>query len=140
MRQGRRKEFAAFGWDPETIPDPQAEETFMRSKLDWDECIQPAHKELLEWHRTLFAIRGRFAELTDGRFDAATVDFDEDARWLTMTRGALSVACNFAEEEQRVPVGDLNAKEILLASEEDVRLESGAAVLPGHAVAIVKAV
>ena len=28
VREGRRKEFAAFGWKPEDIPDPQAPETF----------------------------------------------------------------------------------------------------------------
>ena len=30
-------EFAAFGWNPEEIPDPQAVETFERSKLNWSE-------------------------------------------------------------------------------------------------------
>ena len=37
VSEGRRKEFAAFGWDPSGIPDPQATETFERSRLRWDE-------------------------------------------------------------------------------------------------------
>src|SRR5690606_7306946 len=35
IRQGRRREFAAFGWDAESIPDPQAIETFRRAQLNW---------------------------------------------------------------------------------------------------------
>ena len=34
---GRREEFAAFGWKPEEVPDPQSLETFERSILKWDE-------------------------------------------------------------------------------------------------------
>ena len=37
VSEGRRREFAAFGWDPEVIPDPEKVETFERSKLKWDE-------------------------------------------------------------------------------------------------------
>jgi maltooligosyltrehalose trehalohydrolase len=34
VREGRRQEFVAFGWDPEPIPDPQTPAPFERSKLD----------------------------------------------------------------------------------------------------------
>ena len=34
VREGRRREFAAFGWHGEA-PDPQAEATFAGSRLDW---------------------------------------------------------------------------------------------------------
>ena len=37
VREGRRVEFAGFGWAPEAIPDPQDPATFARSKLDWQE-------------------------------------------------------------------------------------------------------
>lgn len=37
VSEGRRREFAAFGWKPEDVPDPQDAETFRRSKLDWAE-------------------------------------------------------------------------------------------------------
>src|ERR1700721_647084 len=37
VKEGRRGEFAAFGWDPTDIPDPEAVETFRRSKLNWGE-------------------------------------------------------------------------------------------------------
>ena len=37
VSEGRRREFAAFGWSPEQVPDPQAPETFEASVLRWDE-------------------------------------------------------------------------------------------------------
>ena len=35
--EGRIREFAAMGWDPDVVPDPQEPDTFRRSKLDWSE-------------------------------------------------------------------------------------------------------
>ncbi len=43
VRRGRRAEFAAFGWKPEEIPDPQDERTFRASRLRWDERAAAGH-------------------------------------------------------------------------------------------------
>src|SRR4051794_1908426 len=51
VRAGRRREFAAHGWAEEDVPDPQAEETFAASTLDWAELDDPAHAAMLSWHR-----------------------------------------------------------------------------------------
>ena len=40
VQRGPRDEFAAHGWDRDDVPDPQADETFERSRLDWDEPAQ----------------------------------------------------------------------------------------------------
>jgi maltooligosyltrehalose trehalohydrolase len=49
-REGRRKEFAAWAsFSGEDVPDPQAVETFERSKLDW----RPAE----QWFRDALALR-----------------------------------------------------------------------------------
>ena len=52
VRKGRREEFKAFAWQGE-VPDPAAEETFLRSRID------RARKDLaaLEWHRALLKLR-----------------------------------------------------------------------------------
>ncbi|MEZ6138951.1 MAG: malto-oligosyltrehalose trehalohydrolase [Zavarzinella sp.] len=76
---GRRREFGAFTAfrDPEkreTIPDPQAESTFLASKLQWDETRSMPHagmlklyQDLLQFRSTEIAPRGteRFIELID---------------------------------------------------------------------------
>ena len=59
VRDGRRREFAAFGWDPATIPDPQDLATFERSRLDWEEPAASPHRDLLAWHRMLIDLRRR---------------------------------------------------------------------------------
>jgi len=59
VRQGRRREFASFGWAPEDVPDPQSPLTFERSRLDWSEPGRPEHAELLDWHKALIALRRR---------------------------------------------------------------------------------
>jgi maltooligosyltrehalose trehalohydrolase len=59
---GRREEFAAFRAfsDPavrETIPDPQADETFERSRLRWEERDLAEHSRILALYRALLSLR-----------------------------------------------------------------------------------
>jgi maltooligosyltrehalose trehalohydrolase len=56
VRQGRRREFSAFAWQGEP-PDPQAEETFLRSKLNWDLKKAGHHQVLWKWYQTLIRLR-----------------------------------------------------------------------------------
>ncbi len=56
VRRGRREEFAAFGW-PGEPPDPQAPETFLRSKLDLELRGQQPHRTLLDYYRELLRLR-----------------------------------------------------------------------------------
>jgi len=62
VRRGRREEFASFGWEGEP-PDPQAEETFLGSKLQWPLRDRPRHREMLAFHRELLALRREVAPL-----------------------------------------------------------------------------
>ena len=54
VRKGRREEFASFAWKGE-VPDPQAEETFERSKLR--RASDGRHGLLKEFYRELIRIR-----------------------------------------------------------------------------------
>jgi maltooligosyltrehalose trehalohydrolase len=137
VSQGRRREFAAFGWDPEDVPDPQAPETFMRSKLDWSEPAREPHASLLDWHRRLARLRRAYPELTDGRLDRVSVDFDEAGRWLTMSRGRVTLALSLAAEVRRVPLGAGRPRRLLLASSADVAVAGDAIALPPDSVAVL---
>ncbi len=64
VRDGRRQEFARFATFAdaalrETIPDPNAVETFRRSKLDWGLLTLPEHQGWLTFYRSLLALRKR---------------------------------------------------------------------------------
>jgi len=63
--EGRRREFAQFGWDPATIPDPQQLNIFDRSRLQWDEVTQEPHVGMLQWYRALLALRRELPSLRD---------------------------------------------------------------------------
>jgi malto-oligosyltrehalose trehalohydrolase len=62
VREGRRKEFAAFPefQDPTRraqIPDPVSASTFQSAKLRWDELNQESHEKWLRWYREILQVR-----------------------------------------------------------------------------------
>jgi maltooligosyltrehalose trehalohydrolase len=104
VSEGRRREFASFGWDPEDVPDPQAPDSFERSKLDWAELAKPDHAELLAWHRSLIALRRARPELRDGRMDRVGVDVDEEAGTLVLHRGPTTIAVELGRDPASVVI------------------------------------
>ncbi|HEX5431391.1 MAG TPA: malto-oligosyltrehalose trehalohydrolase [Bryobacteraceae bacterium] len=137
VSEGRRREFAAAGCDPENIPDPQDPDTFLRSKINWAEIEQEPHRELLEWHCQLIALRRAIPALTDGRLDRVQVRFCESGRWLAMQRGPVVLACNLGKERQAVPVPFTGA--LILASAAESVAAGSALELPPDSVAILVA-
>jgi maltooligosyltrehalose trehalohydrolase len=135
VRVGRREEFAAFGWDPAQVPDPQAVETFERSRLDWTELDEEDHAALLAWHRRLIQLRRTAPALADGDMEAVQAAYDEDERWLVVRRGDLAVVVNLAEAEQRVPVGE-PVLDVLLSSREGFAFDPSGVTLAGESVVI----
>ena len=104
VRDGRRHEFATHGWAEEDVPDPQDPATFERSRLDWAEVDKEGHRELLEWHRRLIALRRTHPQLSDPRRDRVRTCYDEDARWLVLYRGRIALACNLSDVRRSVPL------------------------------------
>jgi maltooligosyltrehalose trehalohydrolase len=95
VARGRLEEFAAMDWDTAAVPDPQDHATFQRSKLDWAELESPPAAELFELNRRLLQLRREHPDLTDPRFDQATVSFDDQQQWLLVERGSMIIAVNF---------------------------------------------
>lgn len=56
VRQGRQREFAHFGWNPEEIPDPQDPATFARSRLNRERLVD-WQLALLRWTNALIQLR-----------------------------------------------------------------------------------
>ena len=61
---GRRSEFARFSkFDSaearSSIPDPNSEQTFLRSKLDWNSLLAGPHSQWLCFYRELLSVRQR---------------------------------------------------------------------------------
>ena len=51
-QEGRKNEFAAFGWN-EDVPDPGSEKTFLNSKLDWEEEASSTGQSFEVYYRRL---------------------------------------------------------------------------------------
>ncbi len=77
VSEGRKREFAEVGMNaslrPEDVPDPQALETFTRSKLDWSELTHPAHAPVLAFYRDCLAQRAEILEGSGFRRDTWSV-------------------------------------------------------------------
>ena len=119
VSEGRKREFAAFGWSPDQIPDPEKRETFERSKLNWDELPCGVHAEMLAWYKQLIQLRRSSPSLNDGDMEHVRVAFDETLRWLRMERGLVTVLCNLGDEA--VELDNPAGLPLLLASRADVR-------------------
>jgi maltooligosyltrehalose trehalohydrolase len=85
VRAGRRAEFAAFAWRGEA-PDPQAESTFRRSKLDHALRDSRPHRLLWEWHRELIGLRRTLAPFAWPSRGATSATADDGAPVLTVRR------------------------------------------------------
>jgi maltooligosyltrehalose trehalohydrolase len=107
VTEGRRNQFKAFAAfaDPvsrERIPDPQAKDTFVRSKLRWEERSDPPHRGVLALYSDLLAMRRSHPALRspDRRHFTVTALGD---RALALRRSspegeAILVVVNFAGE------------------------------------------
>jgi maltooligosyltrehalose trehalohydrolase len=63
VRKGRKEEFSAFQWDG-TLPDPQDEMTFLRSKIDLDLGQRGKYHILLEFYKKLIQLRREIPSLS----------------------------------------------------------------------------
>lgn len=136
VSEGRKREFAAFGWDPASIPDPEKRETFLRSRLKWSEQAQSPHAEMLTWYRSLIHLRRGTSCLNDGEPGNTRVTYSEEEKWLVMTRGAIAVACNFAAADRNLAIAA--GAEIVLASKPRIKVEQKTIALPPESVAVLR--
>jgi malto-oligosyltrehalose trehalohydrolase len=137
VTEGRRAEFADFGWGAADVPDPQDEATFLRSKLDWSELERGCHAELLQWYRELIALRRARPELTDPRLGRVHVDYDEAERWLVVRRGRLQVVANLGPRGQPVPL-DRPVAAVLAASVPGVTTDGDVLTVPATSITVIE--
>lgn len=143
VSNGRGSEFAGHGWGFAEVPDPQDPETFLRSKLDWSQPSREPYASMLDWYRSLIALRRSRPELTDPRLDQVRVSFSDESRWLVVQRGALRIVANLDEEEAAIPVGSCalpgpDGARAILASREGMSLAGDVLRIPPATFGIVE--
>jgi maltooligosyltrehalose trehalohydrolase len=137
VSEGRKREFAAFGWDPGQIPDPESPETFQRSKLKWDELKDRHHAEMLSWCRELIHLRRTTPSLNVGEPRSLRVFYDEHESWLRMERGSITVICNLGSEPRRFLLP--KSGRIVLDSRAGLQIEDSSVMVPPDSVILVAA-
>jgi len=137
VRNGRKEEFRAFGWEGEP-PDPQDERTFLASELHWEERTKGSHGTLLRFYKQLIALRTRTPALFELERERTEVRDCAADKVLTMRRRSgdgksracvlLNFMANDVSFQATLPEGPW---EIILDSSDGV-WEGPGAVLPGR--------
>lgn len=115
---GRRGEFAGFAAfrDParrEQIPDPQADATFERSRLDWDERERGPHAAVLGLYRALLQLRRTDPVLRlHDRANMSVGTFDKSALWVSRrgAEGERLLVVDFGREPDPRPPASLSPR------------------------------
>jgi len=135
VREGRRREFAGFGWLGE-LPDPQSELSFARSRLDWVRADQPKHAALRALYSDLLRLRGQEPALRPAG-SAVAVAHDESSQWVWLRLRAagshLLAGFNFAPEERRISL-DAGGGTLLLSTDDRAYGGEGKPVLSSEAL------
>ena len=85
VRQGRAAEFAGFAWEGD-VPDPGAEATFLRSRVQHDLAERSPHREIRAAYAELLRLRRSVPALASSSLASIRTEVDRTARTLTVLR------------------------------------------------------
>ena len=105
VREGRKREFAAFDW-PGEPQDPQDPETFAACVLNWHKRNEAGHRSLTRLYTALIRMRKSLPALRGLRLDRLAVWGTNSDAVLTLLRWSLeervAVVCNLTPDEEEV--------------------------------------
>lgn len=111
VRKGRKEEFAAFHLEAEA-PDPESEDTFLKSKLQWQLLNKEPHSTMHRYYQALIALRKKLPALCGLNRQALEVSASSAGQTLLLHRWSggqhLFCAMNFSKEARSVAM-PLNA-------------------------------
>lgn len=133
VRRGRREEFRGFQWKGE-IPDPQDEETFLRSKLNHRLRQQGHHRVLRGFYRELIRLRRNIPALARLSKRAMEVIGHEKDKVLLVRRWTerqeVLIVFHFAQKDASVSLTIPRGHWHKLLDSADERWQGGGATVP----------
>lgn len=127
VRKGRKDEFAAMHTEGEA-PDPQSEETFNLSKLNWTSRKESKHSALFDFYKALITLRktNLYLKLCDREATRVHLHKDQNSiileRRLTGSSDLLICVLNFSNIQENLPVPKgVNLIQMLLNSSAEVQ-------------------
>jgi maltooligosyltrehalose trehalohydrolase len=141
VSNGRRHEFKRFAAFADhaavaRIPDPNAESTFIGSKLRWQERLAPPHRERLDFIRELLALRRHYlAPHLSPRMRAGSFEIVNDVlrvKWRLADGKSWCLIAHFGEHAVYAPLPETGTQVFSLggvaAPAPQARLEPGAVI------------
>jgi maltooligosyltrehalose trehalohydrolase len=136
VRRGRAEEFDDFDWQGEP-PDPHDEETFARSRLQWERREADEHAALWRLHQELLRLRREIPALRTLDLSAVETHADDERRVLLVRRGDTLLGFNFGDAAATVTMPFNPAAWRLLAGGE-AEVEGNAITLPPFTFALFR--
>ena len=122
VRKGRKSEFADFHGHGEP-PDPQSEETFQASKLNWNFRQDKQQQAMWNFYKRLIDLRksSQVYRATDRKSFDLLVWKDQTSLGLLKKNGnkSLLTILNFSKEEAKLPLEELQGSWKLLLNSDD---------------------
>ncbi|MGA7668985.1 MAG: malto-oligosyltrehalose trehalohydrolase [Nitrolancea sp.] len=147
VRRGRTEEFKSFAWSGE-VPDPQAEETFVRSKLDFALRGCPKGSELEGFYRQIIRLRREVGLQHDSSYSTRDVEFVGPKEsiislWRRNDAEESVLLLNFGEDDEaHLPGTDVRWRLLLNSAEPRIDLGSDSISNPtyssGDSVAVIR--
>ena len=135
VSEGRKKEFAAFGFEGTDIPNPEDPSTFTNSKLNWQEVLEGEHAAMHAYVRDLIRLRRKSPSLNDGDRGHLRVTFSDEKAWLRMDRRQVSIFLNLGAASADFPISP--GHRIVIASKPDeTSLADGQLTVPPNSLAV----
>lgn len=107
VTEGRKREFAEFH-RAEDAPDPNAESTFLQSKLQWNTIHQLPQKQIFDYYKAFISLRKSEPVLQVLNRNHVNVSVQEDQQLLVLERseGDATILCllNFSNKIQSYSV------------------------------------
>lgn len=135
VRKGRKEEFRSFNWKGEP-PDPQSEQTFLKSKIKWEKRETGHHKVLLDFYTYIIKMRKEIPALSNLKRDCLDVFGFENPKVFFLRRWEKDnhVLCifNFNESDVNVTYPFPDGKWIKLLDSADVSWQGPGSLLPQY--------
>jgi len=107
VQKGRQRDFESFKWKG-NCPDPQSEETFLKSRLDWDKRLQGEHETMLGFYKYLIQLRKNSEVLKNLDKNNLSVSCQEKGKIIQLKRWFneewIISFFNFSKEKQNVQI------------------------------------
>ncbi len=135
VAEGRKREFADFGFGEDEVPNPEDLSSFTSSKLKWDEVHEGQHAGMLAWAKALIKLRRSTVSLNDGSMQHLRVSTDDARRTLVMQRDEARIVVNLGQQSYSFLM--LEGEQLNLVSRDGIAPRDGCIELPPMSMAVL---